>query len=569
MAQLASNTVTRKTFDVCIVGSGAAGGMAAKVLTEGGLDVVMLEAGPLLNPGLHYTEHLWPYNLPHRGVGIGASGYNSAGSHEFDVANIVQDVPGEPYSNAPGSAFRWTRARLLGGRTNHWNCVTLRFSPHDMRTRSLSGYGEDWPIEYNDLAPYYDKVESLIGVYGSREGIPSAPDGVYLPPPAPRCSDLLVRKGAAKLKIPCIAGRAAIVTRAHNGRPACHYCAQCTQGCRSASSFSSSQVLIPPALKTGRLQIIPMAMARQVLVGRDGKAAGLSYIDKTTRTEQRVLAKVVWLGASACESARLLLNSRSALFPNGLANSSGAVGRYLMESVATTVVGTFPELNRIPAHNHDGTGSVHVYIPWWKYDRRNDFQGGYHAEVFGGPGMPRARMFHQAGLEAQGYGAALKQKCKEVYGTGVQLLGRGEMIPNPASFCEIDSNILDQWGIPTLRFHLKWSDNEIKMAKDMRQSFEEILQAAGGNTSPQTPHPEFGHLAPGGVAHEVGTVRMGSDRQTSVLSGFCQAHDVKNLFVSDAGCFTTGPDKNPTLNILALTWRSAEYALDQARKGDL
>ncbi|MCU1262448.1 MAG: Gluconate 2-dehydrogenase (acceptor) [Bryobacterales bacterium] len=551
-----------KIYDVCIVGSGAAGGMAAKVLAEGGLNVVMLEAGPLLNPARDYTEHLWPYNLPHRGVGIGGTGYNSEGSHEFDVAHIAQDIQGEPYLNAPGSAFRWTRARLLGGRTNHWNCVTLRFSEHDMRTRSRSGYGEDWPIEYKDLAPYYDKVESLIGVYGTQEGIPSAPDGVFMPPPAPRCSDLLIKRGCEKLRIPCIAGRAAIITKGHNGRAPCHYCAQCTQGCRSASSFSSSQVLIPPALKTGRLAIIPMAMARQVLMGADGKASGVSYIDKATRTEQRVRAKVVWLGASACESARLLLNSR-------IANSSGAVGRYLMESVATTVVGTFPELSRIPPHNHDGTGSVHVYVPWWKYDRKNDFHGGYHAEIFGGPAMPKARMFHQLASEAQGYGAALKQHCKSFYGTTVQLMGRGEMVPNANSYCEIDPGTIDRWGIPVLRFHLKWSENEFRMARDMRENFEQIVLAAGGTATSQKPHPEFGYLAPGGVAHEVGTVRMGADPRTSVLNGFCQTHDVKNLFVSDAGCFTTGPDKNPTLNILALSWRAADYALEQARKGDL
>jgi choline dehydrogenase-like flavoprotein len=551
-----------KIYDVCIVGSGAAGGMAAKVLTEAGLEVAMLEAGPLLNPARDYTEHLWPYDLPHRGVGIGGTGYNSSGSHELDVAHITQDIQGEPYSNGPGSAFRWTRARLLGGRTNHWNCVSLRFSEHDLRTWSLSGYGEDWPIGYQDLAPYYDKVESLIGVYGTREGISSAPDGIFLPPPAPRCSDLLVRKGCEKLHIPCIAGRAAIVTRPHNGRAPCHYCAQCTQGCRSASSFSSSQVLIPPALKTGRLTIIPMAMARQVLVDPAGKASGVSYIDKTTRSEQRVSAKVVWLGASACESARLLLNSR-------LANGSGAVGRYLMESAATTVVGSFPELAKIAPHNHDGTGSVHVYIPWWKYGRKNEFEGGYHAEIFGGPMMPKAGMFQQVANQAEGYGSNLKKRCKEVYGTSVQLMGRGEMIPNPDSYCEIDTATLDQWGIPALRFHLKWSDNERRMAQDMHQSFSEIVEAAGGRASSQRAHPEFGYLSAGGVAHEVGTVRMGADPRTSVLNGYCQSHNVKNLFVSDAGCFTTAPDKNPTLNILALSWRAAEYAVEQARKGEL
>jgi choline dehydrogenase-like flavoprotein len=551
-----------KVWDVCIVGSGAAGGTAAKVLTEGGLNVVMLEAGPMLNPGIHYTEHLWPYNLPHRGVGIGGRGTNSQGSHEFDVANISQDIEGEPYSNAPGSAFRWTRARLLGGRTNHWNCVALRFSDLDLRTRTLRGYGEDWPVRYEELAPYYEKVETFIGVYGSREGIEGAPDGVYLPPPAPRCSDLLVKRGCEKLRIPCIAGRAAIVTKAHNGRAACHYCAQCTQGCRSASSFSSSQVMIPPALKTGRLTIVPNAMARKILVDAAGKASGVSYVDKTTRTEQRVRARAVWLGAGACESARLLLNS-------GIANSSGTVGRYLMETTATMVTGTFPELAKVPAHNHDGTGSVHVYMPFWKYGRKNGYEGGYHVEVYGGRTMPKARMFAGLARAEQGYGEDLKRKCRAAYGTTVQLHGRGEMIPNRQSYCEIDPESIDRWGIPTLRFNLVWSENEIRMAADMRASFLEIVDAAGGQATAQTPHPKFGYVQPGGVAHEVGVARMGRDKKNSVLNGFCQAHDVKNLFVSDGACFTTSPDKNPTISILALTWRAAEYALEQARRGEL
>ncbi len=560
-----------KIYDVCIVGSGAAGGAAAKVLTERGLDVVMLEAGPLLDLATHFTEHKWTYKLPHRGYGVGGSGYDAAGNRELDVAHIGARIRGEPYTSAPDSPFVWTRARILGGRTNHWTRVALRFSEADFQQRSLSGAGSDWPIGYKDLAPFYDKVEAFIGVYGTQEGIPSAPDGIFQPPPKPRCSDVLMQRASAKLKIPCIPGRAAIITQPHNGRPACHYCGQCVRGCRMASTFSSSQIMIPQAIATGRLTVIPHAMAREVLTGKDGKAAGVLYISCNTRTEQRVRAKAVILGASACESARLLLNSKSPAFPDGLANSSGAVGRYLMDSSASGVMAWFPQLSKLPPHNDEGTGSVHVYIPWWKYNRKNDFTGGYHIELYGGRQMPEPGEFHLVANRYQGYGADLKAKCKEVYGSVVTLAARGEMIPNERSFCEIDSSVVDQWGIPVLRFHFQWSENERLIARDMNQTCKAIVDAAGGIILSETGGADrpYGYLAPSGVAHEVGTVRMGADPQTSVLNGFCQAHDVKNLFVTDGACFTTNPEKNPTLSILALSWRAADYLADEAGKGNL
>jgi len=558
-----------KVHDVCIVGSGAAGGVAAKVLTEGGLNIVMLEAGPLLDPAKHFTEHLWPYELPHRGAGIGGSGFDSEGSRELDVAYVCGHLEGEPYTSAPGSPFGWCRARILGGRTNHFTRVWLRMAEADFRGRSLDGAGIDWPISYQDLAPYYDKVDAYCGAYGTRESISSAPDGIFQPPPKPRCSDVVIKRGCDKLGIPLVAGRAAILTRPLNGRPACHYCNQCERGCRTNSNFSSSQTLIPAALATGRLTIKPNAMAREILVDRNtGKVTAVSYIDKNTRSEQQVRVRAVVLGASACESARLLLNSKSSLFPNGLGNSSGVIGRYMMDTPSSGVVGHFPQLARIPPHNHDGTGSVHVYVPWWKYDRKNKFLRGYHIEIYGGRNMPSVGMFHDV---AEGYGKALKQKCRDVYGTFVSVEGRGEMIPNEQSYCEIDPDLVDQWGIPVLRFHYAWTENDIKMAEDMNETFTAIIEAAGGTPVSHvgSPRSRWGHLYEGGVAHEVGTVRMGHDAKTSALNGFCQAHDVKNLFVTDGACFATNPDKNPTCTITALSWRASAFLLEEAKKGNL
>jgi len=560
-----------KIYDVCIIGSGASGGTAAKVLTEGGLNVVMLEAGGPLDPGKDFKEHTWPHELPHRGVGKGAK-HRGELNDEFLAPNGFWEIEGEPYTSAPGSRFRWFRSRIVGGRTNHWGRIALRFAPVDFRARSTDGMGDDWPISYEDVAPYYDKVESYIGVFGSKENIPSAPDGVFLPPPKPRCTELFIKKSFDKLNILCVPARLAILTKPLNGRPACHYCGQCNRGCVTASNFSSSQVMIPPAEATGRFTIITNAMAREIVVGKDGKAEAVSYIDKSTRTEQRVRARVFVVAASACESARLLLNSKSALFAEGLANSSGTVGRYLTDSVGSDGYGYFPQLEKMVPHNHDGTGGMHLYTPWWKFDRKNDFLRGYHIEFGGGPGMPSVGMFDDVCDDFEGYGVSLKKQCRKVYGTAIGFSGRGEMIPNEHSYCDLDPSVVDQWGIPVLRFHWRWSDNELRMAKDMHETFRQIVETAGGVYMP--PKPEDADrphgIADGGVIiHELGTARMGANKRTSVLNGHCQAHDVKNLFVTDAASFVSNPDKNPTLTIMALTWRASEYLLEEAKKGNL
>ncbi len=560
-----------KTYDVCIIGSGASGGTAAKVLTEGGLSVALLEAGPPVLPERDYKEHVWPYDLPHRGAGIGGRGRTGL-EDEFLAPNGAWEIDGEPYIAAPGSKFRWFRSRIVGGRTNHWGRIALRMAPVDFKVRSHDGMGDDWPISYDDVSPYYDKVESYIGVFGTKENIPSAPDGIFLPPPKPRCTETIVKKACDHLKITCIPSRLAILTKPHNGRAACHYCAQCGRGCVTASNFSSSQVMIPPAEKTGRFTMITGAMARELIVGKDGKVAAVSYIDKATREERRVHARAFIVAASACESARLLLNSKSTLFPDGVGNSSGVVGRNLMDTVGSDGGGYFPQLEKMPAHNHDGVGGMHMYLPWWKYDRKNDFLRGYHTEFGGGRGMPSVSDYDGLCDEFEGYGVSLKKECKKTYGTYIGFAGRGEMIPNENCYCEIDPSVVDQWGIPVLRFHWKWSDNEIKMAKDMQETYRAIVEAAGGtyltSTREDSSHP-YGIADGGVIIHEVGTARMGEHPETSVLNGYCQAHDVKNLFVTDGASFVTNADKNPTLTIMALTWRASDYLMDQAKKGNL
>ena len=557
----------RPIYDVAIIGSGAGGGMAAYVLTKAGANVVMLEAGPRWFASKD-TKMLVPsYATPHRGASIHGRPFG-----EFDACDGGWEIDGEPYTKAPGTQFSWWRARMLGGRTNHWGRISLRFGPDDFRGKSVDGLGDDWPISYDDVKPYYDNVDRFVGLYGSNEGLRNAPDGIFQPPPKPRCYELMVKKASDKLNITCIPARLSVITKAMNGRQACHYCGQCNRGCQVKANFSSPDVLIDPALKTGRLTLLTNAMAREVTIGSDGRATGVAYIDKNTMSDQHVRAKVVVLAASAMESARILLNSKSNLFPQGLANSSGIVGKYLTDTTGAGVSGHIPALEDHPAHNHDGVGGMHVYMPWWLDNKKLDFPRGYHIEVYGGAGQPSAGFGGGIQrLNGGGYGAKLKEDYRRYYGASIGFDGRGEMIPNDDSYCELDPTVVDRFGIPVLRFHWKFTDHEINQAKHMQETFRSLIVAMGGTPNGPMPSRERNYgLADGGtIIHELGGVRMGSDPKASVVNGNCQAHDVKNLFVADGSPFVSQADKNPTWTILALSWRTSDFIAQQRKAGAL
>jgi choline dehydrogenase-like flavoprotein len=320
------------------------------------------------------------------------------------------------------------------------------------------------------------------------------------------------------------------------------------------------------------LTLIADAMARGVLTDRSGEVQGVSYIDKKTRTERRVMARVVVLAASACESARLLLNSKSSVFPHGLANGSGLVGRFLMDTVGFGLSGRVPALEGLSVYNTDGFGGAHLYAPWWAWEdhQKLGFPRGYHIEMGGGFGMPGAGSYHGTARRA-GYGVRIKQLAREEYGTRIGFAGRGEMIPNNQSYCEIDPNVVDQWGIPVLRFHFHWSDYEWKQARHMERTFTDLIEAMGGEVTGlrNAEREADGISVPGTIIHEVGTARMGDDPRTSVLNSFCQAHEAKNLFVCDGASFVSNPDKNPTLTINALAWRASDYLAEEMRKGNV
>jgi choline dehydrogenase-like flavoprotein len=554
-------------YDVCIVGSGAGGGMAAKVLAEAGAECVLLEAGPPWAADKDGAMFKWSYESPRRGAASRARPFG-----EFDGCLGGWDIEGEPYTVAPGERFMWFRARMLGGRTNHWGRISLRFGPWDFEGRSRDGLGDDWPITYDDLKPYYDKLDVMVGLFGTNEGLPNDPDGIFQPPPAPRAHERLVKRACDTLGITCIPSRMSVLTQPLNDRPACHYCGECGRGCGTHSNFSTPSVLLPPALATGRLKLVTGAMAREVLTDDEGRATGISYVDTATGQERQVRARVVVLAASACESARLLLNSRSPRHPAGLANSSGAVGRHLTDTVGASLRGQIPLLEGLPSYNEDGIGGMHVYMPWWLDNRTLDFPRGYHIEVGGGRQMPGYGIM--AGIhriQGGGYGKTLKDDYRRLYGSFVGFAGRGEMIPSKDCYCELDPVTVDRWGIPVLRFHWAWSDYEVNQARHMQQTFAQIIETMGGKVvgTPPGPSQDYGLQAGGEIIHEAGTTRMGRHPRTSVLNEWCQAHDCRNLFVADSGPFVSNSHKNMTWTILALAMRTSEHIADQRRKGAL
>ncbi|MFZ5495467.1 MAG: GMC oxidoreductase [Verrucomicrobiota bacterium] len=591
----------QKKYDVIVVGSGAGGGQAAYTLTLEGIKVLMLEAGRNYVPETDTPMFQPPEQAPLRAVGTMDKPFG------FYDATIDGgwEVPGEPYTSAsadPAREFKWWRARMLGGRTNHWGRYSFRNGPYDFKPRSRDGLGFDWPIGYDDLAPYYDKVEMLIGVYGENDGLENTPDspaGVLLPPPKPRISELLFQKRARPLGIPVVAAHRAVLSQrldfdrlpaklhpgnpfaqrlvrdSMEGRAACFWATECTRGCAIRATYQSTTVHLPPAMASGNLDLVTNAMVREVTVGSDGKATGVAFIDKTTRQEYHAAGRVVVLAASSGETVRLLLNSRSTRFPHGLANSNGLVGKYIMDTVGADLGGQIPALESLPPHNEDGAGGAHVYAPWWLYQDQHagklDFARGYHIEFTGGrrlPGMGTISSWEW--LTGGSYGRKFKEEARRYYGSFVYFAGRGEMIPNEDSFCELDPMVKDKWGIPVLRFHWKWSEHEIRQAAHMQRTFADVITAMGGSPTSRPAADGTQAIKPGGyIIHEVGGALMGADPAKSVTNQWSQTWEVPNVFLADGAPFPSNADKNPTLTIMAQAWRAADYIVAELKKQNL
>ena len=568
--------MAEQIYDAIIVGSGAGGGMATHQLANAGLKVALIEAGDFYDPAdeEQRTQLRYPWESPRRGASTRLrpfGDYNSCiGGWELD---------GEPYTQKGDTEFMWWRGRMLGGRTNHWGRISLRFGPLDFKRKDIDGLGDNWPIGYQDISPYYDKVDKLIGIFGSNEGLYNDPDGYFLPAPKPRLHELYYIDGARKANIPVIPARKSILTkRINNDRGICFYCGQCSRACGIHADFSSSTVLIYPSLNGGQVDLLTNSMVREVITDEEGMATGVRYVNKRNQREYELKGRTVILAASACSTARILLNSKSGQHENGLGNNSDHVGRYLHDSTGASRAAFLPDLMDRDIYNEDGVGGMHVYSPWWLEGANLDFTRGYHLEIGGGMGMPSygfgfaVNQYNQyLGERVGGYGNQLRDDIRKFYGARLSIACRGESIPQYTNRCELDPTVVDEWGIPVLRFDYKWTQHEINQARHMQDTMEELLEASGGIVLGNKPGADqnYGLTQPGEIIHEVGTTRMGTDPRTSVTNEFGQLHDVKNVFVADAGTFVSQADKNPTWTILAVAWRTSDYIVDQMKQRNL
>jgi choline dehydrogenase-like flavoprotein len=583
-------------YDVVIVGSGAGGGQAAYTLTLAGLKCCMLEAGRAYDPVRETPMFQTPADAP---LMADATPDKPFGFHDATVDGGWA-VPGEPYVSAhdksrPHEEFKWWRPRMLGGRTNHWGRISLRNGPYDFKPRERDGLGFDWPISYDDLEPYYTKTEMLVGIYGTNEGLentPNSPDGVLLPAPKGRAAELLAQKHGKTLGIPIIPIHRAVLTKhqdyrtipakLHPGnkraqkivqrsmaeRNACFWATPCGRGCAVRANYQSTTVHLPPAMATGNLDVIADAHCREVMLDKGtGKATGVLFIDKKTGKENRVKGKCVILAAGACETARILLNGNTA-------NSSGKVGKYIMDTVGARMLGQVPALENMPPHNEDGAGGDHLYAPWWLYQQQKagklDFARGYHIETGGSRPMPGGSNPAPEDFTGGSYGTKFKEDARRFYGSFVYFAARGEMIPNEHSYMDLDPAVKDKWGIPVARFHWKWSSHELNQALHAKRTFASLIEAMGGRVLESKDYKaERAIEKPGSIIHEVGGAICGSDAKTSVVNSYNQTWDVKNLFLCDGAPFASNADKNPTLTIMALAWRACDYLVDEAKKGNL
>lgn len=562
-----------KTYDAIVVGSGACGGWAAMELSKAGMKVLMIEAGSNVVPA-HDFHHRFLYEMDFRGQWPPGTLRRYTGTERN--YRIMLDSTENPYTTSPGTNYNWTRSRCLGGRTMHWARATDRMADYEFKAASRDGYGMDWAVSYADMKPYYDRVEGFIGVSAAMEGLPQFPDGVFLPPMALNCAETIFTAASKSLGYRTTHRRLAQLTRMHNNRPPCHYCGNCVNGCDVGAMFNTVAVTLPPALKTGNLEVLTDSVVARVRMNSENRAQGITYIERFTMKSVDVDAKYVILAASTLENTRLMLLSEK----GGLANSSGLLGHYMMDQVGGGgVSGILPKLRGGPARLDDGK-SAGITIPNFqnidKKTARKDFIRGYVMNATGGQ-----TEYPQYAASVPGYGSAWKKEIKSRYVAQARVWNAGaEMLAQKENFVELDPEVKDHWGISVLKIHFTHSDNDRKLIADFQEKAEELFRKAGGEViaglgrggpagfpggpgSPDANAPRRDGL--GGAIHETGTARMSADPKEGVLNSFCQTHDISNLYVFGGNAFPSTGDKHPTLTMMALSARGCDHLLQQTK----
>jgi choline dehydrogenase-like flavoprotein len=517
-----------KTYDVIVVGSGASGGALAAHLARQGADVLVLEGGPAVNTRTDFNTHALPFQFPNR--------------------HIPTMKPGKP-------GFDSERSRGLGGKTMLWNAVALRFSQRDFKGKTHDGAGEDWPIDYADLAPYYEKIEREVGVCGNRDGLEDLPDGVFLPPVPLKCSDVLVQRGAAKLGVKVIHVRKATLTRQRGPRPACHYCGNCMAGCDVAAKYNSYDVHMRPAARTGKLEMRANSVVREVVVSDENRVTGVRYVHRETKAEGEAKGRAVVVACACVQSIALLLMSRSRLYPDGLANSSGQLGKHFIPHMTGGVQCFLKPLMGTKPTNDEGFLD-HAYVPSFMHNRKRDY-----ARSFGVQFNYQNRRAAGWTKLMPGFGEEYKQAIKERYPAYLVFSPYGEKLPDKDSFIDLNLDKTDTFGLPEARRNLVWTDHDLKIFREMTEWSKEILLASGAEILDVAKAPMRNH--------ELGGCRMGTDPRRSVVDAFCRTHDVPNLYVVDGSVFPSASEKNPTHTMMALAARTADHIADRLRKGEL
>lgn len=520
--------MANKIYDVVVVGSGAGGGTLSARLAGLGVDTLVLEGGPKINTRTDFNTHALPFEFPFRHIPI--------------------MKPGKP-------GYDGERSRGLGGKTQLWNAVALRFSQRDFKGRQHDGSGEDWPFDYANIAPYYDRIEREVGVCGNLDHLEDLPDGIFLPPPPLKCSDLLIQKGARKLGVDVIHVRKASLTKARGNRPACHYCGNCMSGCDVAAKYNSADAHMLPALKTGKLTLQQNSIVYDLAVSDEAKVKEVRYFDRETRAQGAAKGRIVVVACACAQSVALLLMSKSSRFPTGLGNSSGELGKNFIPHITGGFEVFLEELIGKPSVDDEGFLD-HAYIPSFMHTRKRNYPRSF--------GVQFNYQNHRAAGWARsmkGMGKSYKESIKERYPAYLTFTGYHEMIPNRDSYIDLDTENLDEYGLPRARRHWKLADEDWRLHNDMIHWCRAILGASTTEIHSANPQPA--------TNHEIGGCRIGTDPKTSILDAYCRSHDVPNLYVVDASAFPSSSEKNPTLTIMALASRTADHIADRLRKREV